>query len=156
MEKIAFQDQIGGNYCFGCGPTNQHGLRIKSYWDGSDESTCTYQTHPYHTAGPRQFVNGGIIATLIDCHCVCTAIAYAYRAEGREIGSEPSIWCVTASLKVTYLQPTPIEAPVALRARVVEAGTKKTVLNCTLSSNGKECAHGEVVAVRVPPTWLES
>jgi hypothetical protein len=27
----------------------------------------------------KNVVNGGIIATVIDCHCVCTAITAAYR-----------------------------------------------------------------------------
>jgi hypothetical protein len=89
MERAAFQDQITDNFCFGCGPTNQQGLRIKSYWDGPNESICTYQPESHQNAGSKQFLNGGIIATLIDCHCICTAIAYAYRDEGREIGSSP-------------------------------------------------------------------
>lgn len=156
MERAAFQDQITDNFCFGCGPTNQHGLRIKSYWDGPNESICTYQPESHQNAGSKQFLNGGIIATLIDCHCICTAIAYAYRDEGREIGSSPAIWYVTGSLTVKYLRPTPIKVPVELRARFVKAGEKKTVLSCTLSSNGQECAKGELVAIRVPLSWLEA
>lgn len=154
MEQRAFQDEISDNLCWGCGPTNEHGLQIKSSWDG-DESVCTFRPMPQHMAGPKDILNGGIIATLIDCHCVCTAIAAAYRAEGREIGTEPSIWCVTASLHVTYLRPTPIDEPVALRARITEKKGKKTILTCSLFSKGGECARGEVVAVRVPADWRE-
>ena len=156
MERAAFQDQIGCNFCFGCGPTNEHGLRIRSYWDGPDESTCTYQPESHQAAGPKQFLNGGIIATLIDCHCICTAIAHAYRDDRREIGSAPAIWYVTGSLTVKYLRPTAIGVPVELRARIVEAGEKKTVLSCTLSSKGQECAMGEVVAIQVPLSWRET
>ena len=156
MERAAFQDQMTDHFCYGCGPKNEQGLRIKSYWDGPDESVCTYQPEPHQTAGPKQFLNGGIIATLIDCHCVCTAVANAYRDERRAIGSSPAIWYVTGSLSVEYLRPTPIEVPVELRARLVKAGERKTVLSCTLSSNGQECAKGEVVAIRVPLSWLEA
>ena len=156
MERVAFQDQIRDNLCFGCGPTNEHGLRIKSYWDGPDESTCTYQPEFHQNAGAKQYLNGGIIATLIDCHCICTAIAHAYLEQAREIGSLPAIWYATGSLTVKYLRPTIIEVPVELRARIVEAGEKKTVLSCKLSSNGQECAVGEVVAIRVPLSWRES
>ena len=92
MTKIAFQDLIEDNFCFGCGPINEQGLQIKSYWDGPGVSICTYLPEPFQTAGPRGILNGGIIATLIDCHCVCTAIAYAYEREGREVGSVPEIW----------------------------------------------------------------
>lgn len=156
MEDAAFQDQIGDNFCFGCGPTNQYGLRIKSYWDGPNQSICTYQPKWYETAGPSQFLNGGIIATSIDCHCVCTAMAQAYQDEGRAIGSSPVIWYATGSLTVKYLRPTPIDAPVVLKAQIVEVRKKKTVMNCSLSSEEQECAIGEVVAVRVPWSWRET
>ena len=109
MSSTAFQDLIPDNGCYGCGPANPHGLRIKSVWEG-EEAVCVYRPEPHQSAGPPQFLNGGIIATLIDCHSVCTAIAHAYRAEGRPIGSAPHIWCVTANLNVTYLRPTPLEA----------------------------------------------
>ena len=152
MSLIAFQDLIPNNLCYGCGPHNHGGLRIKSYWEG-DESICIYQPERHHSAGPPQFLNGGIIATLIDCHSLCTAIANAYRLEDRPIGSTPHIWCVTANLNVTYLRPTPLDLPVTLRARVSEAGSKKTLLQCRLYSNSDECACGEVLAVRVPDSW---
>ena len=104
-------------------------------------------------AGPTHVLNGGIIATVVDCHCVCTAIADAYRAAGRDIGSAPVIWCVTATLRVDYLAPTPIDAPVELRARVRETKGRKRVVTCTVSSGGRTCAEAEVVAVEVPPVW---
>ena len=154
MTTIAFQDRMPGNRCFGCGPDNAGGLRIKSFWDG-DESVCSFHPRPEHCAGPDHVLNGGITATLIDCHCVCTATAEAYRMEGREMGSEPRIWCVTGSLEIDYLAPVPIDRPVELRARVVAVNGKKTRLECSLSSDGRDCARGRVLAVRVPPSWRE-
>ncbi len=145
---LAFQDQMRGNYCWGCGSLNEQGLRIRSYWSG-DEAVCTWKPKVYHSAGPQHILNGGIIATIIDCHCVCTAIAAAYRAENREIGTEPLIWYVTGSLQVKYLRPTPIDEPVVLRAQIKEMNERKTFLSCSLLARGKECAYGEVVAVRV-------
>jgi acyl-coenzyme A thioesterase PaaI-like protein len=147
----AIQDRIPHNHCFGCGPLNDRGLHIKSYADG-DETVCTFQPSPHHAAGPTHVLNGGIIATIVDCHCVCTAIADAYRAAGREIGGAPLIWCVTAALKIDYLAPTPISAPVELRARVREVKGRKRIVDCVLSSGGRACARGEVVAVEVPAT----
>jgi acyl-coenzyme A thioesterase PaaI-like protein len=157
VEIQAFQDNIPGNYCWGCGNINEHGLQIKSYWS-DDEAVCTWQPKPYHAAGPTHVLNGGIIATVIDCHSVCTAIAAAYRAEGREIGTEPLIWYVTKSLQVTYLRPTPLDQPITLRARIKETNEKVTILTCSLFEKGKgeECARGEVVAVRVANAWLEA
>ncbi|MFQ5527129.1 MAG: PaaI family thioesterase [Thermoanaerobaculia bacterium] len=152
MEEHAFQDLIPDNYCFGCGPLNPDGLQIKSYWDGQ-ESVCTFQPSSAHAAGPRQFLNGGITATVIDCHAVCTAIAWAYRSEARAVGSDPRIWFVTSSLEVQYLAPAPIEEPVHVRARVLEASPRKALLDCSLSSGGIPRASARVVAVRVPPSW---
>ncbi|MEO7803522.1 MAG: PaaI family thioesterase [Actinomycetota bacterium] len=152
MEVVAFQDQIPDNFCYGCGPSNPVGLKLKSYWDG-EEAVSTFEPSSHQAAGPRQFLNGGVIATLIDCHCVCTAVANAYRLEDRPIGSEPHIWCVTAALNVTYLRPTPIDKPVMLRVRILETTAKKTVLECSLHSGFDECARGEVVTVRVPESW---
>jgi len=150
----AFQDALGETYCFGCGSQNHKGLQIKSRWEG-EEAVSTFQPAEHHAAGPRHVLNGGIIATIIDCHSVCTAIAATYRAEKRELGSEPSLWCVTASLTVSYLKPTPLEPglPVELRARVVETSGKKTTVACSLFARGEECARGEVVAVRVSDAW---
>jgi len=156
VEQAAIQDQFQtNNYCWGCGRENDHGLGIKSYWTG-EEGVGTWQPKLHHAAGPRNVINGGIIATLIDCHSACTAMAAAYQAEGREIGSWPRIWCATASLHVDYLRPTPLDAPVDLRAWVKEMGERKLVVTCVVSSQGEECARGEVVAVRVPPDWVDS
>jgi len=143
---------MSGNHCYGCGPENPKGMQIKSYWDGT-ESRCTYTPRPEQCAGPEQYVYGGTIASLIDCHCVGTAMAHQYELEGREIGEGEPIWCVTGKLMVNYLAPTPIDRPVELVARIVESAGKKTILACTLSSGGTATAEGEVIAIRVPPEW---
>jgi acyl-coenzyme A thioesterase PaaI-like protein len=149
----SFQDEIGpANGCWGCGPGNAHGLRIRSEWTG-EESLCRFTPSPWHAAGPPDVVNGGILATLIDCHGICTAVAAIYREEGRAIGSEPHVWCVTGTLEVTYLRPTPMAA-LEVRARIEERKGKKTVLACSVTSGSQETARGRVVAIRVPPEWL--
>jgi len=149
MDKLAIQDYMERNRCWGCGSGNEHGLHLKSYLSGN-ESVCTWKPREYHMAGPKRFLNGGIIATIIDCHSICTAIADAYGREGRELGTLPFIWYVTASLKVDYLRPTPVDQPVTLRARVKEAKGRKTLVACSLLSGESECARAEVLAVRVP------
>ena len=155
-DGVAFQDLIVDNYCFGCGADNPDGLQIKSYWAGESESICRYQPEARHAAGPRHILNGGVIATIIDCHCICTAIANSYRLEKREIGSDPAIWRVTGSLHIKYLSPSLISSPAELRAKIVEVSNKKTRLSCDLVSAGKVCAEAEVLALRVPPEWRES
>jgi acyl-coenzyme A thioesterase PaaI-like protein len=148
----AIQDSIPHNHCWGCGTLNPRGLQVKSYVEG-DETVCRFQPWPEHMAGPTDVVNGGIIAAVIDCHTVCTALADAYRAAGAELGSEPLRWAVTASLRIDYLAPTPIGQPMELRARVREVKGRKRVVDCTLRSGGRECARAEVIAVEVPAGW---
>ncbi len=150
MNKKSFQDYYSKqvSHCYGCGNLNPQGLHIKSFWDG-DESICTFTPKPYHTAIPG-YVYGGLIASLIDCHSVGTAAAAAYRAEGREMDTEPSLRYVTGSLKVDYLRPTPIDGPLEIRAKVREIKGRKVVVGSQLSAKGEICAKGEVVAVLMP------
>ena len=149
MTQKAFQDYYPDRWaqCYGCGRLNQDGLQIKSYWDG-DESVCTFVPRPYHTAIPG-YVYGGLIASLIDCHSTGTASAAAYRAQGRDLDSEPPLRFVTASLHVDYLRPTPIDGPLELRSQVQEVKDRKVVVSTTLSAGGEVCARGEVVAVKI-------
>ena len=153
-QMTAIQDCIPHNHCFGCGPENPDGMQIKSYWDG-EESICTYLPRPEQCAGPTQYLYGGTIASLIDCHSVCTSIANYYQRDGFEVGEGPTIWCVTGGLEVRYLKPTLIDRAVELRATISECTEKKTVLECTLSSHGVVKAEGKVVAIRVPAEWRE-
>lgn len=150
----SFQDKMLYNHCWGCGPANGQGLQIKSYWQG-EEAVSTFHPLPQHMAGPEHILNGGIIATIIDCHCVCTAIADAYRRQGREIGTTPIIWYATASMQINYRRPTPIEGPVLLQARIKSFAERKSVVTCDLISQDEVKASAELVAVRVPDSWLE-
>jgi acyl-coenzyme A thioesterase PaaI-like protein len=150
----AIQDSFADNHCYGCGADNPLGMQIKSHWDGK-VSTCIYMPRPEQSAGPTQYLYGGTIASLIDCHCVGTSIANYYDREGRELGSDPQIWCVTGRLTVNYLKPTRIDKPVQLRAVVEQCTDKKTILSCTVSSEGTVTAGGEVIAVRVPDSWRD-
>ena len=150
MSQKAFQDYYPDNLslCYGCGRLNEHGLQIKSYWDG-EETVCIFQPRPYHTAIPG-YVYGGLIASLIDCHGTGTAAAAAYRAEGREMDTEPPLRFLTGSLQVQYLRPTPLGVPLEVRASVKDVKGRKVVVAARLLANGEVCAQGEVVAIRMP------
>ena len=152
----AFQDQIRGNQCFGCGAENPEGLRIKSYWSGDEQSVCRFTPRGCHTAASATILNGGIIATLIDCHSVCTAMAFAYRSENRAIGTAPDIWFATGQLSVRYLKPAPVSGPILLHARITAASGRRVELQAELAAGAEVCASAEVVAVRVAEAWLHS
>ena len=152
MSSVAIQDQIVGNYCWGCGADNPDGLHLKSYWDGS-LAVASFLPSDVFAAGPRHVLNGGIIATLLDCHGVCTAIARHYAEEERAIGSDPDIWCATSSMTIEYLRPTPIGEEVQLTGRVRSLEDRSVSVDCVLACAGKERARATVQAVRVPEEW---
>ena len=150
VSRKAFQDFYPDelSWCYGCGRLNEHGLRIKSFWDG-EESVAYYTPEPYHIAIPG-YVYGGLIASLIDCHSTGTAAAAVYREEGREIGSEPLLRFVTASLHVDYLCPVRFGLPLEVRGKVKEIKGRKVVMSARVIVEKEICALGEVVAVRLP------
>ena len=104
------------SHCYGCGRLNEHGLHIKSYLEG-EETVAVFEPYPHHIAVPG-FVYGGLIASLIDCHGTGTASAAAYRKAGREMGTQPALRFVTASLHVDYLRPKPLRVALELRGTV--------------------------------------
>ena len=154
MTDKSFQDYYSESFshCYGCGRLNSHGHQIKTYWDG-DETVTRFTPEPYHTAVPG-FVYGGLIASLVDCHCTGTASAASYRFENRPMDSEPALRFVTASLHVDYLAPTPLGPELEIRATADEVTPKKVVMTAQVLAEGKVCATGKMVAVRLPDTML--
>ena len=144
----ALQDAWPNATCYGCGPANPVGYHIKSYWsqDGT-EVIASFRPGPEHNAGFPNVMYGGLIASLIDCHSIWTAIAFAYRAEGREHGSLPAISFVTGTLNVRFLQPTPLSRPLVLRARVTEAHPRKSLVTCFAYSDQVMTAEASVLAI---------
>jgi len=156
MNKKSFQDHYPDDlsHCYGCGRLNEHGLQLKSYWDG-EESVAIFHPKPYHIAIPG-YVYGGLIASLIDCHGTGTASAASYREEGREMSTDPPLRFVTASLQVDYLRPTPHGVALEVRGRVKEVRGRKVVVGATVSAEGKVCAQGQVVAVQMPEHMMKA
>jgi acyl-coenzyme A thioesterase PaaI-like protein len=131
------------NACFGCGPANVHGLRLKSFVQG-DEVVCSWQPKAMHEAFPG-VLNGGIIGTLLDCHLNWTAAWHLM--ERAKAGSPPCT--VTAEYSVKLRRPTPTNEPVMLRARVVESSEDRVKVSGSLEAGGKVCATCEGLFVAV-------
>ena len=155
MSKKAIQDQYPEEFshCYGCGHLNEHGLQIKSYWDEKNkESTLKFTPRTYHTAFPG-FVYGGLLASIIDCHGTATAAA-AYDNENRDFGSNPPIRFVTASLKVDYKKPTPLNVELTLRGKTTEIKERKIIVDVEVYANEQLCVTGTVIAVKIPDTMI--
>lgn len=143
--------------CYGCGPASPDGLGLESYLapEGEgDRLVARVDPDGTLTSGTPNVAYGGYVASLVDCHCVWTAITFAYRAEGRALGSAPRIAYVTGRLTVDYRAPTPLDRTIHLRAWPVEETDRRTTVRCELGPEGETTAAGEVVAVRVAPSTL--
>jgi acyl-coenzyme A thioesterase PaaI-like protein len=132
------------NHCFGCGPANPEGLRVRSFEDGEGLS-AQWTPEPRHEAFDGA-VSGGILGTLLDCHSNWTAAVHLMKAGGQE---RPPC-TVTAEFHVRLLRVTPSDRPLTLRARVVESGPDRATVEATVESAGKTTAtcRGVFVAVK--------
>lgn len=142
---ISLQDQYAPhNQCFGCGPANSQGLRIKSFAIGN-EVVADWLPQPHHQAFAGM-LNGGICGALLDCHSNWTAAWHLMTARG-----EMTPPCtVTAEFYVKLKRPTPMDVAVQLRAIVAESSGDRAVIEAELLARGKVTAtcRGVFVAVK--------
>lgn len=132
--------------CFGCGPANPDGLRIRSYDAGDGTVVTTWQPRPEHEAFDG-FVNGGILGTLIDCHSNWTAIHALLARSGA--GEAPST--VTSEYAVQFHKPTPSNQPLRLIGRAIEVRDDRVTVETTVEADGAITARGRATFVAVQP-----
>jgi acyl-coenzyme A thioesterase PaaI-like protein len=141
QEEYAF-----GNVCFGCGPANEKGLRIRSFYVADrDEFVCEWKPEPHHNAFPG-VLNGGICGALLDCHSNWAACVHLMKKTG---ASTPPC-TVTAEFDVKLKRPTPMDATLHLSARVIESEGDRAIVEATITANGKVTATccGTFIAVK--------
>ncbi len=145
MSTLSVQDRYAPELgCFGCGPANARGLRLKSFRDG-DQLVATWTPDAHHEAYPGVLC-GGIIGTLLDCHSNWAAAIHLME----KLGLEHPPCAVTAEYAITMRRPTPTSGPLDLRARIVESTDDRAVVEATLEGGGKITAtcRGTFVAVK--------
>lgn len=146
MDELSLQERYApGAACFGCGPANEKGLRIRSFATAEGDTVADWKPEPHHEAYPG-ILNGGIIGALLDCHANWTA-AHHLMKQGR-LDKPPCT--VTADYHVKLLRPTPTDTTLHLAARVVESREDRAVVEAELVAGGKVCAtcRGTFVAVK--------
>ncbi|MHB1611646.1 MAG: PaaI family thioesterase [Sulfobacillus sp.] len=140
-------------WCYGCGRNNELGHHFETRWNG-EETLTEYQPRPEHMAIPG-FVYGGLLASLMDCHSTGSAALALYRQGGHEPGSmAPVPRCVTASLKVDFLKPTPLGGVLRVRGQIKEIGLKKVIVSSDLYAGEIIVVRAEVVAVLAPSSMV--
>jgi acyl-coenzyme A thioesterase PaaI-like protein len=146
QEVVSLQEEHAPkSICFGCGPANDEGLHIRSFPQG-DTLVCEWTPEPKYQAFPG-VLYGGLVASLLDCHCNWTASWHLMKQNG--LDAPPCT--VTAELNVKFLAPTASEGSVKLVARVVESSERRATVEGELLSNGQVAATCRAVFVAVKP-----
>jgi acyl-coenzyme A thioesterase PaaI-like protein len=134
--------------CFGCGPANAVGLRIRSFAvdDTADAHVvCDFVPDKHHEAF-ENVLNGGIIGAVLDCHMNWTTIHHLMR----KLGLDHAPPCVTSEFKVVLKRPTRM-GPVHVDAHVVSATDDRATIEATMTADGKVTATGTGTFVMVRP-----
>ena len=145
MPEKSIQETYAPNLkCFGCGPANEKGLHVRSIAAG-EEVIAEWKPSAEYEAFPGM-LSGGIIGTLLDCHCNWTA---AYSLMKRN-GLDKPPCTVTADYAISLKRPTPTDHPVRLIARVVESTEDRVIVESELIAHDKVTAtcRGTFVAVK--------
>lgn len=149
-EKSLQQTYSPNSICFGCGPANEKGLHINSFPDANsfsdgNEVVAEWRSEPHHQAFPGM-LNGGIIGALLDCHSNWTSAYFLMKRDGKD---KPDC-TVTADFHVKLFRPTPSDATINLKARVVESSEDRATVEAELIANEKICAtcRGTFVSVK--------
>ncbi len=129
--------------CFGCGPGNIKGLRLRSF-PADGYVTAAFTPWPEHDNG-LGFLNGGIISTVLDCHSAAAVMLEAER-KGWDPLPGADLTYVTAGLDVRYLRPAPLHDAVELSAVIVSAEDAQIVVAVELLWDGK-------VRAQATATW---
>jgi acyl-coenzyme A thioesterase PaaI-like protein len=120
--------------CFGCGHANPHGFHLRSYREG-ELTVAEFEPRPEHDNG-FGFVNGGIIATLLDCHGAA-AVLWEVAQRGWIDPTGRPMPFVTASFEVTFRRPTPLGPSVQLNASPESIDPSRIVVRSEMSVDDK-------------------
>ncbi|MFA6037323.1 MAG: PaaI family thioesterase [Legionellales bacterium] len=147
MQTLSLQEHYSPNgICFGCGPKNDKGLQVHSFVQADGTLIATWQPKPEYQAFPNVLC-GGVIGSLLDCHCNWAATWFLMQYNKTEIAPHT----VTAEYTIKLKRPTPIDEPITLIARLEQIINERTAITSgELISHGKVCATctGKFIAVK--------
>ena len=145
MERSLQDTYAPESACFGCGPKNEKGLRIRSFPESDAACVAYFRPEAHHLAFPG-VLNGGIIGALLDCHSNWTAAWHLMRIAG---AAHPPC-TVTAEFAVKLRRPTPLDQVLLLRATVIAGDADRVTIDAVLDASGVSTAtcRGIFVAVK--------
>jgi acyl-coenzyme A thioesterase PaaI-like protein len=111
MKTALNEELLKGNTCFGCGPDNPDGLRIRIFRDPGSASRLVGTYRPRATqAGFPQIVHGGLQFTALDC--MAAWVVLILRQPG-------AMMPITKSATTRFLTPARVGTELALSAEVI-------------------------------------
>jgi len=122
--------------CFGCSPTNPHGMQLRFVREG-DEVVTTFRAREGWEGAPG-IVHGGLQATLADEIGAWTLIGL----KGR--------FGFTSSMQLRYLRPARADQPIEARGRITDDLGSRVKVRITLTQAGRRILGG--TATYVLPT----
>ncbi len=126
------------NRCFGCGQANPIGLHL-DFMLADDGTVVCRATIPDTYEGPRGYVHGGIIATLLD-----ETMSKAVRSI--------NVVGMTRHMEVDYKRPVPSCTPIRLEGHVVRVeGRKHWAEASILDNDGLLLARSGGLFIEVKP-----
>ena len=134
--------------CFGCGHANPHGFHLRSYADG-DVTVAEFNPLPEHDNG-FGFVNGGIIATVLDCHGAAAVMWEAAKRGWKTSTGAPAPF-ITAAFDVKFHRPTPLGPAVRLTASPESVDSSQIIVRSELTIEHKVRATMTATWVRFRP-----
>lgn len=144
-DSLSLQERYAPhNTCYGCGPSNEKGLKVRSFPEG-DEVVAHWTPEAHHEAFPG-VLNGGVIGTILDCHCNWTAAWHLMNQRGED--TPPCT--VTMDYAIKLRRPTPSDRSLRLVARVTDSTEDVVTVRAELYADDKLCdtCEGRFVAVK--------
>ena len=119
---------IEQSMCFGCGPGNEHGIKMKFY--GNDKIIYSNVVIPEYMTGWKNLVHGGIISTILD-ECMVRCAMFQLRKFG-----------FTKTITVNYLKPLITGDMLKVESEIKEHINDRDVcvLGRILNSKGELCS----------------
>jgi uncharacterized protein (TIGR00369 family) len=133
---------LPANRCFGCGPANKHGLKLRFALDYAAGTSTAKVKLAQRFEGPPGHVHGGIIATLMD------------EAMGK-VNKIHDVVAMTRHMEIDYLRPCPLGQPLTVTGGFLRRDGRKIFLHGEIhDAAGKLLVRAKGLFIVIDPAAL--